>query len=45
MIRTTIYLTTISNTLQAIDARGDLRWQIPFTPTTRSVLIPCRAAA
>jgi murein DD-endopeptidase MepM/ murein hydrolase activator NlpD len=38
--QTTIYLTTISNTLQAIDLRGDLRWQIPFTPTTRSVLIP-----
>ena len=38
--RATIYLTTISNTLQAIDAAGDLRWQIPFTPTTRSVLIP-----
>lgn len=37
---TTIYLTTISNTLQAIDVRGDLRWQIPFTPTTRSILIP-----
>lgn len=36
----TIYLTTISNTLQAIDAAGDLRWQVPFTPTTRSVLIP-----
>jgi murein DD-endopeptidase MepM/ murein hydrolase activator NlpD len=38
--RTVIYLTTISNTLQAIDAAGSLRWQIPFTPTTRSVLLP-----
>jgi murein DD-endopeptidase MepM/ murein hydrolase activator NlpD len=38
--RTTIYLTTISHTLQAIDAAGDLRWQLPFTPTARSVLIP-----
>jgi murein DD-endopeptidase MepM/ murein hydrolase activator NlpD len=38
--RAAIYLTTISNTLQAIDARGDLRWQIPFTPATRSALIP-----
>jgi murein DD-endopeptidase MepM/ murein hydrolase activator NlpD len=38
--QTTIYLTTISDTLQAIDLRGDLRWQVPFTPTTRSVLIP-----
>jgi hypothetical protein len=37
---TTIYLTTISNTLQAIDAAGDLRWQMPFTPTTRSALVP-----
>ncbi len=37
---TTIYLTTISNTLQAITARGDLLWQIPFTPTTRSILLP-----
>lgn len=38
--RMLIYLTTISNTLQAIDAAGELRWQIPFTPTTRSVLLP-----
>jgi outer membrane protein assembly factor BamB len=38
--RTAIYLTTISNTLQAIDAAGELRWQIPFTPTLRSVLLP-----
>ncbi len=38
--RTTIYLTTISHTLQAIAARGDLLWQIPFTATTRSVLLP-----
>jgi murein DD-endopeptidase MepM/ murein hydrolase activator NlpD len=38
--RATIYLTTISNTLHAIDARGDLRWQIPFTTTPRSVLLP-----
>jgi murein DD-endopeptidase MepM/ murein hydrolase activator NlpD len=37
--RTTIYLTTSSNTLQAIDAASNLRWQIPFTPTTRSILI------
>jgi outer membrane protein assembly factor BamB len=36
----TIYLTTISNTLQAIDARGDLRWQVPFMPTIQSILIP-----
>jgi murein DD-endopeptidase MepM/ murein hydrolase activator NlpD len=38
--RAAIYLTTISNTLQAIDAAGDLRWQIPFTPAPRSVLLP-----
>jgi murein DD-endopeptidase MepM/ murein hydrolase activator NlpD len=38
--RATIYLTTISNTLQAIDVRGDLRWQTPFTSTARSVLLP-----
>ena len=38
--RTTMYLTTISNTLQAITARGDLLWQIPFTSTTRSILLP-----
>ena len=38
--RATIYLTTISNTLQAISARGDLQWQIPFTSTPRSVLLP-----
>ena len=38
--RTLIYLTTLSNTLQAIDAAGELRWQFPFTPTTRSVLLP-----
>jgi outer membrane protein assembly factor BamB len=38
--RATIYLTTISNTLQAIDVRGELRWQVPFTPTIRSILIP-----
>ena len=38
--RATIYLTTIGNTLQAFDVAGDLRWQVPFTPTTRSVLIP-----
>lgn len=38
--RATIYLTTISNTLQAINAAGDLRWQVPFTATTRSALIP-----
>jgi outer membrane protein assembly factor BamB len=38
--QTTIYLTTISNTLQAIDPRGDLRWQVAFTPTTRTILIP-----
>jgi outer membrane protein assembly factor BamB len=35
-----IYVATISNTLQAIDAAGDLRWQIPFTPTIRSILMP-----
>ncbi|HSD85554.1 MAG TPA: PQQ-binding-like beta-propeller repeat protein, partial [Anaerolineae bacterium] len=38
--RTLIYLTTLSNTLQAIDTAGQLRWQIPFTPTSRSVLLP-----
>ena len=31
--RTTIYLTTISDTLQAIDAAGRSRWQIPLTAT------------
>ena len=38
--RTTIYLTTISDTLQAIDAAGRSRWQIPVTSTARSVLFP-----
>ncbi|HTP10924.1 MAG TPA: PQQ-binding-like beta-propeller repeat protein [Anaerolineae bacterium] len=38
--RAAVYLTTISSTLQAIDVHGDLRWQVPFTPTSRSVLIP-----
>ena len=38
--RTVIYLTTVSNTLEAIDARGDRLWQMPFTTTTRSVLLP-----
>lgn len=38
--RTTIYLTTISNTLQAIDASGALRWQRPFSATNRSALLP-----
>jgi murein DD-endopeptidase MepM/ murein hydrolase activator NlpD len=35
-----IYLTTISNTLQAIDAAGQSRWLIPVTSTARSVLFP-----
>ena len=38
--RTTIYLTTISDTLQAVDAAGQSRWLIPVTSTTRSVLFP-----
>jgi murein DD-endopeptidase MepM/ murein hydrolase activator NlpD len=38
--RTTIYLATISDTLQAIDAAGRSRWQIPVTSTARSVLLP-----
>jgi hypothetical protein len=38
--RALIYLTTTGNTLQAIDAAGELRWQIPFAPTARSVLLP-----
>jgi outer membrane protein assembly factor BamB len=38
--RTMIYLTTISDTLQAIDAAGQSRWQIPVTSTARSVLLP-----
>jgi murein DD-endopeptidase MepM/ murein hydrolase activator NlpD len=37
---TTVYLTTISNTLQAIDERGELVWQKPFTSTARSILLP-----
>jgi outer membrane protein assembly factor BamB len=37
---TMIYLTTVSNTLEAIDARGDRLWQMPFTTTARSVLLP-----
>jgi hypothetical protein len=38
--RAVIYLTTVSNTLEASDARGDPLWQIPFTTTPRSVLLP-----
>ncbi len=38
--RTAVYLTTISNTLEAVDARGGWLWQIPFTTTARSVLLP-----
>lgn len=38
--RTTIYLTTISDTLQAIDAAGRSRWQIAVTSTIRSALLP-----
>ena len=38
--RTAIYFTTVSNTLETVDARGDRLWQIPFTTTTRSVLLP-----
>jgi murein DD-endopeptidase MepM/ murein hydrolase activator NlpD len=37
---TTSYLTTVSNTLQAIDAAGRSRWLIPVTSTARSVLLP-----
>jgi outer membrane protein assembly factor BamB len=37
---TAVYLTTISDTLQAIDAAGQTRWQIPVTSTTRSALLP-----
>jgi murein DD-endopeptidase MepM/ murein hydrolase activator NlpD len=37
--RTVIYLTTISNTLQAIDAAGQSLWQISVKSTTRSVLL------
>lgn len=38
--RATIYLTTISHTLQAISMAGEVRWQVPFSATTRSVLLP-----
>jgi murein DD-endopeptidase MepM/ murein hydrolase activator NlpD len=38
--RSMIYLTTISNTLQAVDAAGRSHWQIPVTSTARSVLFP-----
>jgi murein DD-endopeptidase MepM/ murein hydrolase activator NlpD len=38
--RSTLYLTTISNTLQAVDAAGRSQWQIPVTSTARSVLFP-----
>jgi outer membrane protein assembly factor BamB len=38
--RTAIYFTTVSNTLAATNAQGDSLWQIPFTTTTRSVLLP-----
>jgi murein DD-endopeptidase MepM/ murein hydrolase activator NlpD len=37
---TTIYLTTISDTLQAIDAAGRSRWQSAVTSTARSALLP-----
>ncbi len=37
--RTLIYLTSPRDTLQAIDAGGESRWQIPFT-ATRPILLP-----
>jgi murein DD-endopeptidase MepM/ murein hydrolase activator NlpD len=36
----TIYLATIDNALRAIDAAGNLRWQIALPSTRRSVLLP-----